>query len=79
MRRNDPESPADVLDRLDRLSKDAKNASSIEKLLGIEGSAAEVYFGRLNHLLKSDQGFSFQNRFPFLKRSGSIETNIYVR
>ncbi len=62
VRRNDPESPADALDRLDRLSKDAKNSSSIEKLLGIEGSAAEVYFGRLNHLLKSDQGFSFQNR-----------------
>lgn len=62
IRRNDPESPEDALNRLDRLSKDAKKASSIEKLLGIEGSAAEVYFGRLNHLLKGDQGFSFQNR-----------------
>jgi CRISPR-associated protein Cas1 len=62
IRRNDPESPAEALERLDRLSKDAKNASSIEKLLGIEGAAAEVYFGRLNYLLKGDQGFSFQNR-----------------
>lgn len=62
IRRNDHESPRDVLERLDRLSKDAKNASSIKKLLGIEGAAAEVYFGRLNSLLKGDQGFSFQNR-----------------
>lgn len=62
IRRNDPESPAEALERLDRLSKDARNASSIEKLLGIEGAAAEVYFGRLNYLLKGDQGFSFQNR-----------------
>lgn len=62
IRRNDPESPADALERLDKLSKDAKNASNIEKLLGIEGAAAEVYFGRLDHLLKSDQGFSFQGR-----------------
>lgn len=62
IRRNDHESPADALERLDKLSKEAKNASSIEKLLGIEGAAAEVYFGRLGHLLKSDQGFTFQNR-----------------
>jgi CRISPR-associated protein Cas1 len=62
IRRNDPESPAEALERLDRLSKDARNASSIEKLLGIEGAAAEVYFGRLNYLLKGDHGFTFQNR-----------------
>ena len=57
VRRNDPESPAQVLEKLDRLSKDAKKASNIEKLLGIEGAAAEVYFGRLDGLLKGDQGF----------------------
>lgn len=62
IRRNDPESPAEALERLDRLSKDSKNASSIERLLGIEGVAAEVYFSRLDSLLKGDQGFSFQNR-----------------
>ena len=62
IRRNDSESPAEVLERLDKLSKEANNASSIEKLLGIEGAAAEIYFGRLSHLLKSDQGFSFQGR-----------------
>jgi CRISPR-associated protein Cas1 len=64
IRRNDAnaKSPENALDRLERLSKDARNASGIEKLLGIEGAAAEVYFGRLGHMLKSDQGFSFQNR-----------------
>jgi CRISPR-associated protein Cas1 len=51
-----------ALDRLERLSRDARNASSIEKLLGIEGAAAEVYFSRVGHMLKGDQGFSFENR-----------------
>ena len=62
VRRNDPESPAQVLESLERLSRDAKNASSAEKLLGIEGSAAEAYFSRLDCLLKDSQAFSFQNR-----------------
>ncbi len=62
IRRNDPESPADVLERLNKLSKDAMNASSIQKLLGIEGAAAGIYFGRMDHLLKADEVFSFQNR-----------------
>jgi len=60
--KNDAGSPAEALERLEKLSKDAKNASSIEKLLGIEGSAAEIYFSRLGHLLKGDQGFTFENR-----------------
>lgn len=62
VRRNDTKSPKNALERLERLSKDARNASSIEKLLGIEGAAAEVYFGRLGLMLKTDQGFSFQSR-----------------
>jgi CRISPR-associated protein Cas1 len=51
-----------VLETLDKLSRDAKKASNIEKLLGIEGVAAEVYFGRLDGLLKGERKFSFQNR-----------------
>ena len=62
IRRNDPESPKDALDRLAKLSKDAASASSIERLLGIEGAAAAIYFGRMDHLLKADRGFSFANR-----------------
>ncbi|MGB5099163.1 MAG: CRISPR-associated endonuclease Cas1 [Methanothrix sp.] len=64
IRRNDANAkpPENALDRLEKLSKDARNASGIDKLLGIEGAAAEVYFGRLGDMLKSDHGFSFQNR-----------------
>jgi len=62
VRRNDPNPPPKTLDLLDRLSRDAKKASSMEKLLGIEGAAAEAYFSRLDDLLKGDQGFSFLNR-----------------
>ena len=62
VRRNDPNPPSKTLELLDRLSRDAKNASSMEKLLGIEGAAADAYFSRLDYLLKGDQGFSFQHR-----------------
>jgi len=62
IRRNDAEQPKQVLETLDKLSGDAKNASNAERLLGIEGAAAEVYFGRLNGLLKSENEFSFENR-----------------
>ena len=51
-----------MLESLDKLSRDAKKASNAEKLLGIEGAAADLYFGRLDHLLKGDEGFSFQSR-----------------
>ncbi|HII07842.1 MAG TPA: CRISPR-associated endonuclease Cas1 [Methanotrichaceae archaeon] len=62
IRRNDPNPPPKTLELLDKLSRDAKKASSMEKLLGIEGAAAEAYFSRLDDLLKGDQGFSFLNR-----------------
>jgi len=62
IRRNDPNPPPKTLKLLDKLSRDAKKASGIEKLLGIEGAAAEAYFSRLDYVLKGDQGFSFQNR-----------------
>lgn len=62
LRRNDPEPSSAVLESLDKLSRDAKKASSAEKLLGIEGAAADLYFGRLDHLLKEDEEFSFQSR-----------------
>lgn len=46
-----------------RLARDAEDASSSESLLGIEGAAAEAYFSRFDHLLKTGaNGFSFENR-----------------
>ena len=62
LRRNDPEPSAAVQESLEKLSRDAKKASGAEKLLGIEGAAADLYFGRLDHLLKGDEEFSFQSR-----------------
>jgi CRISPR-associated protein Cas1 len=62
VRRNDLDGSEKVLESLARLSRDAENASSLEKLLGIEGAAAEAYFSCLDGMLKNTQGFSFQNR-----------------
>jgi len=62
LRRNDPETPQEVLESLERLAKEAESASRLQSLLGFEGAAAEIYFGRFGDLLKSSQDFSFQNR-----------------
>jgi CRISP-associated protein Cas1 len=61
LRRNDPEAPDDVLESLGSLAEKAEGASRMDSLLGFEGAAAEIYFGRLGSVLKSS-GFSFQNR-----------------
>lgn len=62
LRRNDPDVPSDVLESLEKLGREAEEASSMQSLLGFEGAAAEIYFGRFDSLLKSTHGFSFQNR-----------------
>ena len=62
LRRNDPDVPQNVVKSLEKLAGDAEDASRLQSLLGIEGAAAEVYFGRFGSLLKSSQDFSFQNR-----------------
>ncbi|VVB71284.1 CRISPR-associated endonuclease Cas1 [uncultured archaeon] len=60
--RNDPEVPAGVLDSLGRLAGQAEGALRMQSLLGFEGAAAEIYFGRFGNMLKCSQDFSFQNR-----------------
>ncbi len=62
LRRNDPTVPAEVLESLERLAGQAEGASRMQSLLGFEGAAAGVYFGRFGSMLKSSQDFSFQNR-----------------
>jgi len=63
VKRNNPESSEGALEKLTSLSMEAKNASSMQSLLGFEGSAAEVYFGLFAGMLKSGASeFSFQNR-----------------
>jgi len=62
LRRNDPTVPPEVLDSLERLACQAESASQMPSLLGFEGAAAEIYFGRFGSMLKCSQDFSFQNR-----------------
>jgi CRISPR-associated protein Cas1 len=70
LRRNDPELPDAVLKGMAEMANAAEKASSLESLLGIEGSAAEKYFGRFGSLFKSAAGDgvsdgggnSFENR-----------------
>ena len=63
LRRNDLTNNQGTLDLLNKLAKDAEEVDSVERLLGIEGAAAEAYFSRFGYLLKSESiGFSFENR-----------------
>jgi CRISP-associated protein Cas1 len=62
LRRNDPKVPAEVLDSLKRLAGQAEGALRMQSLLGFEGAAAEVYFGRFGSMLKCSSDFSFENR-----------------
>jgi len=68
LRRNDPEGSSDALELLARLAEEAEATSNVERLLGIEGSAAETYFSRFgSSLLKTDcpeLSFEGRNRRP---------------
>lgn len=62
LRRNDPTVPEESLHSLEGLAEKAGEASRMESLLGFEGAAAEIYFGRWGSMLKSSFDFSFQSR-----------------
>ncbi|VVB64416.1 CRISPR-associated endonuclease Cas1 [uncultured archaeon] len=62
LRRDDTAVPAEVLESLEKLIREAENAPNMQSLLGFEGAAAEIYFGRFGSMLKNTQGFSFENR-----------------
>ncbi len=73
LQRNHVERPAVVLDRLKRLAKHAYDAGSLDSLLGIEGSAARLYFEQFGGMLKVEErgdpaaarfGFTHRNRRP---------------
>lgn len=49
------EKPERLLDDLKRIRKQAERADSLETLLGIEGHAAALYFGRFRHTLRPAQ------------------------
>jgi CRISPR-associated protein Cas1 len=66
LQRNHVEPPPLVLQRLRRLAQQAGTASELGELLGIEGSAARLYFEHFDGMLKAEDGglprFQFQQR-----------------
>lgn len=62
LRRNDTEIPEKILSQLSSLEKKASNAKEVGQLLGIEGTAAHIYFSRFGNMLKPDLECKFENR-----------------
>ena len=68
LRRNSRADTGPVLTQLKRLADQAAAAQSVESLLGLEGAAARLYFGRFAGMLKNDDVGTFnvkgRNRRP---------------
>jgi CRISP-associated protein Cas1 len=68
LRRNHAEPSETVLSELKQLARKARNADNLASLLGIEGTAARVYFGQFTGMLKGDAAGEFdfdgRNRRP---------------
>jgi CRISPR-associated protein Cas1 len=66
LRRNAREKPERALNQLKRLAADAETASSVESLMGFEGTAARWYFQAFQQMLTEaaaqDGGFDFERR-----------------
>jgi len=66
LRRNLPDKQDVALDELSVILSRVKKSRSLEKLRGLEGAAAQVYFSRFGRLIKTDDdqnyGFDFTNR-----------------
>jgi CRISPR-associated protein Cas1 len=66
LQRNHVEPPRLVLDRMKALARQAEETASIEQLLGVEGTAARLYFEHFGGMVKVDDGeveaMVFQNR-----------------
>src|SRR5436305_2155460 len=59
--RNHLEPPAPTIAKLKRASEDALEATSIEQLLGIEGSAANFYFQEFSGMIKVEDDLAETN------------------
>ena len=66
LRRNHPGRPAEVVDALGRLAEQAATTGSVDSLLGVEGTAARMYFSQFGGMLKPPEGvssdFDFEGR-----------------
>jgi len=84
LRRNSRAKPDGALDSLRRLADDARDAVSIAALLGIEGTAARIYFDVFATMLRDEHGlpgrpFSFEgrNRRPPLDPINCLLSYVY--
>jgi CRISPR-associated protein Cas1 len=55
LQRNHVEPPSQVLDRMKQQAQHAQHAGAIDSLLGIEGTAAALYFGAFAGMVKLDE------------------------
>ena len=62
LQRNHIEPPATALRQLKILAERAEVATALDTLLGLEGSAARVYFSEFAGMLKSDEGGDTEHR-----------------
>jgi CRISPR-associated protein Cas1 len=69
LQRNHLEPPARALDGLKRLARHALEAGALENLLGIEGTAAHLYFGHLAGMVKVEAGEEESPPFDFTRRN----------
>lgn len=79
LRRNERSPNDDVFARTKVLAEQARVAPRIESLLGIEGTAARLYFGRFATMLRVDLGFDFngRNRRPPVDRVNCLLSFLY--
>lgn len=80
LRRNLPSAAGADLDRLTALRDDAERAGSAAELLGLEGTAARIYFGRFPELLKNSLGafdVAGRNRRPPLDPLNALLSFVY--
>ena len=81
LRRNNQESPTDILDEMGSLADQAKNSTHYERLLGIEGLAARKYFENFNGMIRSDVvefSFTDRNRRPPADHVNAILSFMYA-
>ncbi|HWV84304.1 MAG TPA: CRISPR-associated endonuclease Cas1 [Capillimicrobium sp.] len=62
LRRHGGPEARDTVDQLARLMRQAESTDGPEALLGIEGTAARLYFSRFGLMLREEFGFAFADR-----------------
>ncbi len=87
LRRNHPEAPRAVLEGMDELKQSAMEANDLAALLGLEGSAARLYFSAFGGMLKPstpddatdfEMNFDGRNRRPPLDPVNSLLSFTYA-